>query len=152
MEGRDQEPVTLDFRVRYAETDAMGVVYYANYLVWFELGRTEWIRAHGVTYRQFEEQGVLLPAVHASCDYKASAVYDDLVRIETTVTALSRVRVGFAYRVLRTEPGPTTLLAEGRTDHAFLSRDGRLVRLDRQSPFWTTLSAAVTARGGEVRG
>ena len=51
MEGQVQEPVALDFRVRYAETDAMGVVYYANYFVWFELGRTEWIRAHGVTYR-----------------------------------------------------------------------------------------------------
>jgi acyl-CoA thioester hydrolase len=152
MEGQSQEPVALDFRVRYAETDAMGVVYYANYFVWFELGRTEWIRAHGVTYRQFEDQGILLPAVHASCDYKASARYDDLVRIETTVTTLTRARVGFAYRVLRVEPGPPTLLVEGRTDHAFLSREGRLVRLDRQSPFWTTLSAAVVARGGEVRG
>jgi acyl-CoA thioester hydrolase len=152
MEGRGQEPVALDFRVRYAETDAMGVVYYANYFVWFELGRTEWIRAHGVTYRQFEDQGILLPAVHASCDYKASAQYDDLVRIETTVTKLTRARVGFAYRVLCVEPGPATLLAEGHTDHVFLSRDRRLVRLDRQSPSWTTLSAAVAARGGEVRG
>ncbi len=79
MERQGQQPVALDLRVRYAETDAMGVVYYANYLVWFELGRTEWIRAHGVTYRQFEDQGVLLPAVHASCDYKNSARYDDLV-------------------------------------------------------------------------
>jgi acyl-CoA thioester hydrolase len=152
MEGRVQEPVALDFRVRYAETDAMGVVYYANYFVWFELGRTEWIRAHGVTYRQFEDQGILLPAVHASCDYKSSARYDDLVRIETTVTTLTRARVGFAYRVVRAEPGPEVLLVEGRTEHVFLSREGRLVRLDRQSPFWTTLSEAVTARGGEVRG
>ena len=147
-----QRPVTLDLRVRYAETDAMGVVYYANYLVWFELGRTEWIRAHGVTYRQFEEQGVLLPAIHAACDYKSSAHYDDLVRIETTVATLSRVRVGFAYRVLRAEPGPETLLATGRTEHTFLSPEGRLVRLDRHAPLWAILSAAVTARGGEVKG
>ena len=120
--------------------------------VWFELGRTEWIRAHGVTYRQFEDQGILLPAVHAACDYKGSARYDDLVRVETTVTTLTRARVGFAYRVLRVEPGPEALLVEGRTEHVFLSREGRLVRLDRQSPFWTTLSEAVVARGGEVRG
>ena len=152
MEQRSQTPVSLDFRVRYAETDAMGVVYYANYLVWFELGRTEWIRAHGVTYRQFEDQGVLLPALHASCDYKSSARYDDLVRIETTVTAFSRARVGFAYRVLRVEPGPEVLLVVGRTEHAFINREGRLVRLDRQSPFWMTLSAAVVARGGEASG
>lgn len=152
MERPTQLPVALDLRVRYAETDAMGVVYYANYLVWFELGRTEWIRVHGVTYRQFEEQGVLLPAVHAACDYKSSARYDDLVRVETTVTALSRVRVGFAYRVLRVEPGPETLLATGRTEHTFLSPEGRLVRLDRQSRLWTILSEAVVARGGEVKG
>ncbi len=152
MEGQVQEPVALDFRVRYAETDAMGVVYYANYLVWFELGRTEWIRAHGVTYRQFEDQGILLPAVHAACDYKSSARYDDLVRVETTVTTLTRARVGFAYRVLRVEPGTEALLVEGRTEHVFLSREGRLVRLDKQAPFWTMLSTAVVARGGEVKG
>ena len=148
---QQQAAVALDFRVRYAETDAMGVVYYANYLVWFELGRTEWIRAHGITYREFEDHGILLPAVHASCDYKNSGRYDDLVRIETTVTNFSRARVGFAYRVLRIEPDPPTLLVEGRTEHVFLNREGRLLRLDRQSPFWTTLSAAVVARGGVVK-
>jgi len=148
MMEQQQVAVALDFRVRYAETDAMGVVYYANYLVWFELGRTEWIRAHGITYREFEAHGILLPAVHASCDYKNSGRYDDLVRIETTVTTFSRARVGFAYRVLRIEPGPPTLLAEGHTAHVFLNREGRLLRLERQSPFWTTLNAAVVARGG----
>jgi len=71
---------TTEIRVRYAETDAMGVVYYANYLVWFELGRTDWIRAHGMTYREFEEHGVLLPVIEAHCAYRASARYDDLVR------------------------------------------------------------------------
>ena len=148
---QQQAAVALDIRVRYAETDAMGVVYYANYLIWFELGRTEWIRAHGITYREFEDHGILLPAVHASCDYKNSGRYDDLVRIETTVTNFSRARVGFAYRVLRIEPGPATLLVEGRTEHVYLNREGRLLRLDRQSPFWTTLSAAVVARGGAVK-
>jgi acyl-CoA thioester hydrolase len=135
--------VASELRVRYAETDAMGLVYYANYLVWFELGRTEWIRAHGVTYREFEEHGILLPVVHASCDYRRSARYDDLIRIETTVTKLTRASVAFAYRVLRAEPGPQELLVEGRTEHAFMSREGRVTRLDRNSPFWTTLAAAL---------
>ena len=141
--------VASELRVRYAETDAMGVVYYANYFIWFELGRTDWIRAHGVTYRQFEEQGVLLPVIHAACDYRSSARYDDLVRIETTVTALSRVRVSFGYRVLRVEPGPEALLATGSTEHPFMSREGRPIRLDRQSPFWLKLTALA---GGDPAG
>jgi acyl-CoA thioester hydrolase len=134
--------VASELRVRYAETDAMGVVYYANYLVWFELGRTEWIRAHGVSYRELEEQGVLLPVTHASCDYRQSARYDDLIRIETTVARLTRARVAFTYRIVRAAPAPELLLAEGRSEHVFLSREGRIVRLDRQSPFWTTMMAA----------
>ena len=109
----------------------MGVVYYANYLVWFELGRTDWIRAQGVTYREFEEQGILLPVVQASCAYKSSAHYDDLVCIATTVTELTRARVTFGYRVTRQTPEPAALLAEGRTEHVFLTRAGRLIRLDR---------------------
>lgn len=140
-------PIATEMRVRYAETDAMGVVYYANYLVWFELGRTDWIRAHGVTYREFEEHGILLPVTHASCDYRQSARYDDLVRIETTATKLTRAGVAFAYRVLRVEPGPETLLVEGRTEHVYLSREGRLLRLDRTSPFWTTLARSLAAEG-----
>jgi acyl-CoA thioester hydrolase len=137
--------VASELRVRYAETDAMGVVYYANYLVWFELGRTDWIRAHGVTYREFEEHGILLPVVHASCDYRQSARYDDLVRVETTVTKLSRAGVDFAYRIVRVEPGPASLLVEGRTEHAFMSREGRIMRLDRDSPFWAALLASIAA-------
>lgn len=136
--------VATELRVRYAETDAMGVVYHANYLVWFELGRTEWIRAHGVTYRALEEQGILLPVTRAACDYRQSARYDDLVRIETTVARLTRASVAFTYRIVRADPAPEALLAEGRSEHVFLSREGRIVRLDRQAPFWTTLVANAT--------
>lgn len=143
MESAMSNMFASELRVRYAETDAMGVVYYANYLVWFELGRTDWIRAHGVTYREFEEHGILLPVVHASCDYRQSARYDDLVRIETTAAKLTRASVAFTYRILRVEPGPELLLAEGRTEHVYLSRDGKLLRLDRESPFWTTLTASI---------
>lgn len=135
-----------EIRVRYAETDAMGLVYYANYLVWFELGRTDWIRLHGVTYREFEEQGVLLPVVEVQCAYKASIRYDDLVRLETTVTTLTPTRIVFAYRATRPTPdGMATLLAEGRTAHVFLTRAGRVTRLTRHPCLWQLLAPAFTA-------
>lgn len=143
--GQAGQAVVTTLRVRYAETDAMGVVYYANYLVWFELGRTDWIRAHGVTYREFEEQGVLLPVVHASCTYKRSACYDDLVRVKTILAGLTRARVSFVYHLTRLDGDQEVLLAEGRTDHAFLSRDGRVVRLDRYPPLWAALAPAFQA-------
>lgn len=145
MEQGSGGTVAAELRVRYAETDAMSVVYYANYFVWLELGRTEWIRAHGVSYRELEAQGILLPVTHASCDYRQSARYDDLVRIETTVARLTRASVAFSYRIVRADPAPELLLAEGRSEHVFLSREGRIVRLDRQSPFWTAMVAATGA-------
>ena len=137
-----------ELRVRYAETDAMGVVYYANYLTWFELGRTDWIRAHGVTYREMEEHGILLPVVEARCSYRASARYDDPVRVATTATALTPARISFAYRVTRPEPdGGETLLAEGGTDHVFITREGKIARLNRHPQLWARLATAFGATG-----
>ena len=142
-----------ELRVRYAETDAMGVVYYANYLTWFELGRTDWIRAHGITYREMEEHGILLPVVEARCSYRASARYDDPVRVATTATALTPARISFAYRVTRPEPaGGETLLAEGATDHVFLTRDGKIARLNRRPELWARLATAFGAAGAGHRG
>lgn len=135
--------VPTELRVRYAETDAMGVVYYANYLVWFELGRTTWIRQFGVSYRSLEEAGILLPVTHVACDYQQSASYDDRIQIQTTLERYSRASIAFAYRVVRTEPGPPTVLATGRSEHVFLSREGKIVRLSRESPFWQALLVAV---------
>src|SRR5207248_11288847 len=106
---------------------------------------------HGVTYREFEEQGILLPVVDAQCAYKASARYDDLVRLETTVTALTPARISFAYRATRADrPAPgaeprATLLAEGRTDHVFVTRDGRVARLNRHPHLWRALAPALAA-------
>ena len=149
--GEPDEPgatSVTELRARYAETDAMGVVYYANYLTWFELGRTDWIRAHGVTYREMEEQGFLLPVVEVRCSYKASARYDDSVRVATTATALTPARISFAYRVTRAESGGgETLLAEGGTDHVFLTRDGKIARLNRHPDLWTRLVTAFGAVG-----
>ena len=114
-------------RVRYAETDQMGVVYYANYFVWFEVGRTDLFRASGWTYRELEADGVYLPVIEAHCDYRQSARYDDELEIRTNGILVSPVRVEFAYEVERASDQVT--LAVGRTVHASLNRDGHPCRL-----------------------
>ena len=114
-------------RVRYAETDKMGVVYYANYFVWFEIGRTDWLRASGATYRVMEDEGLGLPVIEAHCEYRAGARYDDEVEIRTAAALRSPVRLAFDYEVLRHEDG--ALLASGYTVHAAVDRSGRPVRL-----------------------
>jgi acyl-CoA thioester hydrolase len=110
-------------RVRYAETDKMGVVYYANYLVWFEVGRTDLLRERGVTYREMEEGGFALPVVEVSCEYRRPARYDDEIEVRTRGELLSPVRVRFEYSVRRVADADT--LAEGHTVHASLDRDGK---------------------------
>ena len=115
-------------RVRYAETDRMGVVYYANYLVWFEVGRTEWLRRTGWSYRAMErEGGIQLPVIEAHCQYRQPARYDDEVDIAATATLLTPVRVRFDYRLTRA--GDDLLLAEGHTVHAAVDGNGRPCRL-----------------------
>src|SRR5262245_2424412 len=114
-------------RVRYAETDQMGIVYYANYLVWFEVGRTDWLRETGWSYRDMEADGYSLPVIEARCSYVESARYDDFVEVRTTSTLESPVRIQFLYDVVRAADG--TRLATGMTMHASLGRDGRPRRL-----------------------
>lgn len=118
---------TTTLRVRYAETDQMGVVYYANYLVWFEVARTDLLRALGWTYREMEAAGVSLPVIEAHCEYRRPARYDDEVRVETVGRLVSPVRMTFDYQV--TVAGEPEQAASGRTVHAALGRDGRPVRL-----------------------
>ena len=113
-------PVTTPARVRYAETDQMGIVYYANYLVWFEIGRVEVLRTLGLSYRELEtEHGCILPVVEATCRYRAPARYDDEILIETRPALLRGSVLKFAYRILRKEAdgAEPTLLAEGETVH-----------------------------------
>ncbi len=118
---------TSRVRVRYAETDKMGVVYHANYFVWFEVGRTDLLRGAGWTYREMETEGFSLPVIEAHCDYRLSAVYDDELDIVTGGSIVSPVRIQFEYEVVRRTDG--ALLAAGRTVHASLDRAGRLCRL-----------------------
>jgi acyl-CoA thioester hydrolase len=105
----------------------MGVVYYANYLVWFEVGRTEWLRDAGWNYREMEAAGVSLPVIEAHCEYRQSARYDDEIEIRTTATAVSPIRLRFDYQAIRT--GTDTLVAEGYTVHAAIGTNGRPCRL-----------------------
>jgi len=114
-------------RVRYAETDKMGVVYYANYFVWFEVGRTDLLRAAGWNYREMELEGFALPVIEAQCRYRESAKYDDEIEVRTSGAMLSPIRVQFTYEVVRTADAVT--LATGTTVHATLDRSGRPCRL-----------------------
>jgi acyl-CoA thioester hydrolase len=118
---------TTTLRVRYAETDRMGVVYYANYLVWFEVARADLLRQTGWTYREMEDMGVLLPVIEARCEYKRPAKYDEEIEIRTTGRLASPIRMEFSYDVILKASGQ--LAATGSTVHAATDTTGKLCRL-----------------------
>jgi len=118
--------VKTEIRVIYGDTDRMGVVYYANYLRYFEAGRNEFIRAKGLRYRDFEKtHGLLLPVVEASIAYRSPARYDDLVAVETSLVEMGRASARFQYRIVR----DGELLVTGHTLHACVDLEGRVRRL-----------------------
>ncbi len=114
-------------RVRYAETDRMGVAYYANYLVWFEVGRADLMRRLGWSYRELEESGVTLPVIEAHCEYRQPSRYDDELEVRTVGRLLSPVRLRFDYEVVRV--ADQVVAAVGCTVHAALDAQGRPCRL-----------------------
>lgn len=119
------------FRVRYSETDQMGVVYYANYLVWMELGRVEYCRALGIRYKDMEEgDGVRFAVVDAHCRYLQPARYDEEISVETRITAANRRMVEFSYEIR--ESSENRPLARGTTRHIFLGSNMRPVKLPEQ--------------------
>ena len=118
---------TSTVRVRDAETDKMGVVYYANYFVWFEVGRTDLLRTLGWTYREMEAAGVSLPVIDAHCEYMKPARYDDELEIRTCGRLLSPVRMEFSYEVWLS--GQSAVAATGRTTHASVDPNGKPCRL-----------------------
>ena len=116
-------------RVRYGETDQMGVVYHPNYLLYFETGGTELMRAAGVTYSEMEKSGVFLVVTEASCRYRAAAKYDQELRVVTRVDEVGKARIRFSYRVV----GPDdALLAEGHTELASVDASKSPVRMPRE--------------------
>lgn len=116
------------FRVRYAETDQMGVVYHANYLAWMEMARTELCRVRGIRYRDIErEDGVSLAVVEVNCRYRAPALYDDQIVARGRLASSNARIVTFAYEILNDETGK--LLVTGETRHVFLDRQGKPIRV-----------------------
>ncbi|MFC1837187.1 acyl-CoA thioesterase [Thermodesulfobacteriota bacterium] len=117
-------------RVLYGDTDAAGVVYYANFLRYFEKGRTEYMRDLALTYREIEDQGLVLPVIECYSRYKAPAAYDDLLIIETSLVELKKVSCRFNYRIYRKESDDSKkLLSKGFTVHASVDRKGKLTKL-----------------------
>ena len=114
-------------RVRYAETDKMGVVYYANYLVWFEVARTDLLRSLGWSYREMEAAGISLPVIEAHCEYQRPARYDDEIEVRTEGLMLSPVRMQFTYTIVRR--ADDVVSASGRTVHAAVTSEGRPCKL-----------------------
>lgn len=108
-------------RVRYAETDQMGVVYHSNYIVWFEVGRVDVLRELGFSYREMESDGTALAVVDARCRYKVPARYDDVILLRTRLLNVRGALVHFGYEVIRNEDG--VLLAEGETTHLVIDRE-----------------------------
>ena len=135
-------------RVRYQETDQMGVVYHANYLNWFEIGRTEWVRQAGITYKEMEARGLLLPVTDVEASFRQPAKYDEWVTVCTRVAEMSSVRVRFESWVLagdssaehgrsfEGEEPPGTLLVKGGTRHVWVNRDWKPVRFAKEAPDW----------------
>jgi acyl-CoA thioester hydrolase len=112
----------ITIRVRYAETDRMGLLHHANYLVYFEQGRIELLRSRGLTYKDLEDQGFLLVLTKLEVKYRAPARYDDLLTLRTTVERTTAVRIDHRYELLR----DGVLLAEAHTTLACITRDGRV--------------------------
>jgi len=137
-------------RPRYAETDQMGVVYHANYLTWFEVGRCEFLRALGYSYRRLEEDGVILPVIRAEVDYRHAARYDDDLRVRTRLVKLQGARMELRYEVLRLGDGGEELLATGMTAHAFVGRDLKALRLRKANPeMWELLNGCLEEENHE---
>ena len=127
-----------EYRVRYADTDKLGVSYYANYLVWFEAARTEYFRFLGFPYTECEKKGCFLPVVEAKAHYFSPSTYDDLLLIRTSVSHMGRSSIRFEYQVMN--KATKKLLASGYTVHVFVDRDLKPTRIPEEvkeivSPF-----------------
>jgi acyl-CoA thioester hydrolase len=131
-------------RVRYAETDQMGVVYHSNYIIWFEVGRVELLRAMGHTYREMEADDIHLPVVEVRCRYKLPAMYDDEIIIRTSLKNVRESLIHFHYEILRA--GEQQVLAEGETVHLVMDGEGKRRRFSEK--YWEPFRAAFQGRDG----
>lgn len=117
---------SIEVRVTYADTDQMGVVYYANYLVWFEMVRTEYFRERGIVYKRLEDEDkIYLPVVEAHCSYKAPAKYDEIITVKTWLGETGRCRLTFEYEVSRN----SKVLTTGHTKHVFIDSNSKPIEI-----------------------
>jgi acyl-CoA thioester hydrolase len=121
--------VETRLRVRYSETDQMGIVYHAHYLVWFEIGRTEWCRAAGIPYAAMERSGLFIPVTRVEASFRRKSSYDDAILVQTRMAELSARGCAFAYEVRGPEG---EVLADGSTRHVFTDPSGRHRRAPRE--------------------
>lgn len=137
----------MQMRVQYKDTDQMGVVHHGNYIIWFEVGRTEWMRHFGMSYHSLEEAGVLLPITDVNVSYKKSARFDDCVAVFTKIKNYSPVRLEFAYEArkikeedfnqnkgVQVEVPFGELLAKGTTMHMWVNQEWKPVRMNKINP------------------
>ncbi len=132
--GRETE-----IRARYSETDQMGIIYHANYFSWFEIGRTDFLRQMGMSYRGMEEKNILLPVIDVGCKYIIAAKYDDEIIIKTRITQLKGVKIQFNYELYR--KNDNILLAEGHTLHAFVDKSLKPINFRKKhKDIWESLN------------
>lgn len=130
--------------VRYAETDQMGIVHHSNYPIWFEAGRTDFLKQTGVSYSEVEARNVLLPLYEITCRFKSPAKYEDEIGVITSLKELSRVRLILSYEVINRKNN--TLLATGETLHAFTDKDLRPLNAEKAVPdIYALMKAALKA-------
>lgn len=119
------------FVVRYAETDQMGIVHHSNYPIWFEAGRTEFIRSLGLPYSTIEEMGFMLPIIELKCVYKGAARYEDVVTVRTKVKELTKVRIAFSYEVYKENEG--NIITSGETIHVWTDKQLKPLNIEKHS-------------------
>ncbi len=110
----------ISFRIRYAETDQMGVVYHGNYAQYLEMGRIEWLRGFAISYKSMEESGIILPVISLRINFKKSALYDDLITVETQLIRMPLVKIEFDYKIYNEKQ---EILAEANTVLAFIDKN-----------------------------
>ena len=124
--GKPSNKHSIEVRVTYADTDQMGVVYYANYLIWFEMVRTEFFRGRGIVYKKLEdEQKIYLPVVEAHCSYKAPIRYDEVITVSTWLSEVGRCRLTFEYEI--SSGGKVT--TQGHTKHVFIDSKSKPIEI-----------------------
>lgn len=119
-------------RVRYSETDQMGIAHHSNYAVWFEVGRTDFLNKLGISYTKIEASGILLPLYEINCKFKSPARYEDDIIIKTTIKTFTRIRVFFSYEIVNAVDGK--LIAAGETMHAWTDKSLKLVNAEALIP------------------